>query len=176
MASFMCPGTEPIMLRKFALLFAALAAAVITLPHAAAALPSIDAARAACIAKVRPQVIRCVANNMIARGGPGWMYVTQCREPARPIVRTCVLRTLRDAGHPLLVGRPLPAPDAICPLGFGGCMNRCHFVGGWGGASPAQTCSRICARRCAPGFAAREDQPEDAEVDVAKAPDKGGND
>jgi hypothetical protein len=156
------------MLRKALFAFAALAAVFITLPHAAAALPSIDAARAACIAKVRPQVIRCVANNMIARGGPGWMYVAQCREPARPQVRNCVFRTLRDAGHPLLVGRPLPGPDAICPLGFGGCMNRCHFIGGFGGASPSQTCSRVCARRCAMGLAERE-APQDATAALADA-------
>jgi hypothetical protein len=159
-------------MQKLTLILTTLATLLLALalPHAAGAVISFDEARASCIARIRPQVIRCVAHHMIARGGPPRMYIAQCREPAAPHVRACVMRTLRDGGHPLLVGRPLPGPDAICPLGFDGCMHRCHRVGGWGGAAPAQTCGRVCARRCAPGFAARgETLPEATAAPVAQS-------
>lgn len=145
-------------MQKLTLILATLATLLLALahPHAARAHLSIDEAREACLQRIRPQVMRCVGHHMIARGGPPRMYIAQCREPVVQHMRACVFRTLRDSGHPLLVGRPLPGPDAICPLGFDGCMHRCHRVGGWGGASPAHTCSRVCARRCPSGFAGRD--------------------
>lgn len=151
------------MLRKILLTIAALTTLASTLSVPAHAHLSIDEARDACIARIRPQVRACVMHHMMTRGGPPRMYIAGCREPIVPVVRTCVFRTLRDSGHPLLAGRPLPGPDAICPLGFDGCMNRCFRVGGWGGAGPAHTCGRICARRCGPGLVQRE-LPEPAET------------
>jgi hypothetical protein len=135
------------MLRALVLLAASLAALAVS--SATRALPSIEDARAAFIARVRPQVIACVRGLALTRGGPPRRYLAGCRDPARPQVRACVFRTLRDAGHPLLVGRPLPGPDAICPLGFEGCMSRCTFVGGFGPAPASKGCGRICSFRCA---------------------------
>ena len=155
-------------MRAFTLLLAMLAtlAAALALPEPARAYLSIDEARETCITHIRPQVWRCVARQMLARGGPPRMYVPQCREPVQEQMRVCIMSRLRDSGHPLLAGRPLPGPDAICPLGFDGCMNRCWRVGGWGGAGPAHTCGRVCARRCgsfvrreAPDREARADEP-----------------
>lgn len=148
-------------MRHLTLILATLATLVLMLAVAndARAYLSIDEARAACIGRIRPQVVACVRHHMAARGGPPRMYIAQCREPVVPHVRACVMRTLRDSGHPLLVGRPLPGPDAICPLGFDGCMQRCHRTGGIGGGPPAQMCGRICTHRCTPGLAARGAPP-----------------
>ena len=109
---------------------------------------SIDEARAACIAKVRPTVVACVRSHMAANGGPPMAYVAQCREPVIPRVRTCIFQTLADAGHPALTNRPLPGVAEICPLGFQGCLNRCHYIGGIGGTTSAKGCGRVCAIRC----------------------------
>lgn len=130
---------------------------------------SIDEARAACIAKMRPSVVACVRSHVAARGGPPMAYIAVCLEPVIPLVRTCVFKTLAEAGHPALVNRPLPGIADICPLGFQGCLNRCHYIGGIGSAPPAKGCGRVCAMRCRGkgehGIGAIE--PDDVPVELA---------
>ncbi len=138
------------MVRAFTLAALALAAFVVALTGSrlAGAL-SIDEARAACIAQVRPSVVACVRSHVIAHGGWPRAYLAECREPAIPRVRACVFRTLAANGYPGLASRrALPAVGQICPLGFAGCMSRCFYIGGIGGLQPAKGCGRICAYRC----------------------------